>query len=132
MPSIQFDVYCPPDAAIEVGDAFARALGILVRRGRLDSGSVEAEGIVLVDAPVLAELRSTYERDRGADPADEGAQVHRFTINATGASSYNSLAMGLSRLLTPKADLPRNPAALEQQDRFEVASIYPWTVEVLR
>ena len=58
--------------------------------------------------------------------------MDRFAIQAEGASSYNALAMGLSRILTPKADLPRDPVLLQQQDRFEEAAIYPWTVEVLR
>ena len=53
-------------------------------------------------------------------------------MEAEGADSVNRLAMGLSRILTPKANLPRDPVALEDQDRFETPSIYPWTVEVLR
>lgn len=132
MPAIQFDVLCPPAAASEIGDAFQRALDILVRRGKLESGTVSAEGIMLIDAPVLSQLRQVYETDRGTDPVEDGAEVHRFRIDAAGADSYNRLAMGLSRILTPKAELPRDPAALEQQDQFEVASIYPWIVEVLR
>ena len=40
--------------------------------------------------------------------------------------------MGLSRILTPKAELPRDPVALEQQDRFEVPALFPWTVTILR
>lgn len=132
MPAIQFDVLCPPAAAAEVGAAFQRALDILVRNGKLASGSAENQGMLLIDAPSLTQLRQTYETDRGVDPAEEGAEVHRFLIRADGVDSYNRLAMGLSRILTPKADLPRDPAALEQQDQFEVASIYPWMVEVLR
>lgn len=132
MPTIRFDVLCPPPAAAEIGLAFQRALDILVKRGRLVSGSARSEGIALVDAPVAAQLASTYEQNRGSDPDEDGAQVHRFSIEAEGASSYNSLAMGLSRILTPKADLPRDPVLLEQQDRFEEPAIYPWTVEVLR
>ncbi|GAA1179335.1 hypothetical protein CGLAUT_07965 [Corynebacterium glaucum] len=132
MPAIVFDVLVPPTAADEVGAAFQRALDILVRRGKLTAGSVVQEGTLLIDATVHAQLTSTYEADRGTDPADDGAQVHRYVITAEGADSYNRLAMGLSRILTPKATLPNDPAALEQQDQFEVASIYPWTVEVRR
>lgn len=132
MPTIRFDVLCPPPAAVDIGAAFQRALDILVKHGRLASGSARSEGIALVDAPVAAQLASTYEQDRVSDPAEDGAEVHRFAIQAEGASSYNALAMGLSRVLTPKADLPRDPVLLQQQDRFEEAAIYPWTVEVLR
>lgn len=67
----------------------------------------------------------------GGEPAD-GAETHRYRIDVEGAESLNSLAMGLSRILTPKAELPRDPVMLEDQDRFEAPSIYPWTVEVFR
>lgn len=126
---IQFDVLVPPAAAGEVRDAFQRALDILVRREMLASGTVAMQR-VRIDDSVRAELAETYERDRG-EPAD-GAETHRYRIDVEGAESLNSLAMGLSRILTPKAELPRDPVMLEDQDRFEAPSIYPWTVEVLR
>ena len=126
---IQFDVLVPPAAAGEVRDAFQRALDILVRREMLASGTVAMQR-VRIDDSVHAELAETYERDRG-EPAD-GAETHRYRIDVEGADSLNSLAMGLSRILTPKAELPRDPVMLEDQDRFEAPSIYPWTVEVFR
>lgn len=129
MSVIQFDVLVPPAAAGEVRDAFQRALDILVRREMLASGTV-AMRRVRIDDSVRAELAETYERDRG-EPAD-GAETHRYRIDVEGAESLNSLAMGLSRILTPKAELPRDPVMLEDQDRFEAPSIYPWTVEVFR
>ena len=129
MSVIQFDVLVPPTQAPEVRDAFQRALDILVRREMLASGTVAMEQVRIDDA-THAQLAETYERDRG-EPADD-AEVHRLRVEAEGADSVNRLAMGLSRILTPKADLPRDPVALEDQDRFETPSIYPWTVEVLR
>lgn len=129
MSVIQFDVLVPPAAAGEVRDAFQRALDILVRRQMLASGTVAMQR-VRIDDSVRAELAETYERDRG-EPAD-GAETHRYRIDVEGAESLNSLAMGLSRILTPKAELPRDPVMLEDQDRFEAPSIYPWTVEVFR
>lgn len=132
MPIIQFDVLVPDAAAPEVGAAFQRALDILVRRGMLTSGTAEHAEPPLVDATTDAQLREVYRADRGADPDAEGARVHRFLIDVGGADSYNRLAMGLSRVLTPKAELPRDPAALMVQERFEVPSIYPWTVEIRR
>lgn len=129
MSVIQFDVLVPPAAAGEVRDAFQRALDILVRREMLASGTVVMQR-VRIDDSVRAELAETYERDRG-EPA-EGAETHRYRIDVEGAESLNSLAMGLSRILTPKAELPRDPVMLEDQDRFEAPSIYPWTVEVFR
>ncbi|MDN8604982.1 hypothetical protein Q0N48_03030 [Corynebacterium ureicelerivorans] len=129
MSVIQFDVLVPPAAAGEVRNAFQRALDILVRRDMLASGTVAMQR-VRIDDSVRAELAETYERDRG-EPAD-GAETHRYRIDVEGAESLNSLAMGLSRILTPKAELPRDPVMLEDQDRFEAPSIYPWTVEVFR
>ena len=129
MSVIQFDVLVPPAQAPEVRDAFQRALDILVRREMLTSGTVAMEQ-VRIDDTTHAQLAETYERDRG-EPADDG-EVHRLRVEAEGADSVNRLAMGLSRILTPKANLPRDPVALEDQDRFETPSIYPWTVEVLR
>lgn len=129
MSVIQFDVLVPPAAAGEVRNAFQRALDILARRDMLASGTVAMQR-VRIDDSVRAELAETYERDRG-EPAD-GAETHRYRIDVEGAESLNSLAMGLSRILTPKAELPRNPVMLEDQDRFEAPSIYPWTVEVFR
>lgn len=129
MSVIQFDVLVPPAAAGEVRDAFQRALDILVRREMLASGTVAMQR-VRIDDSVRTELAETYERDRG-EPA-EGAETHRYRIDVEGAESLNSLAMGLSRILTPKAELPRDPVMLEDQDRFEAPSIYPWTVEVFR
>ncbi len=132
MPTIQFDVLVPDPAAAEVAAAFQRALDILVRRGMLSSGAVTHDEPPLLDDPTLAQLGEVYRADRGTDPDADGARVHRFLIDAAGADSYNRLAMGLSRVLTPKAELPRDPAALMLQERFEVASIYPWTVEIRR
>ena len=129
MSVIQFDVLVPPTVAGEVKEVFQRALDILVHREMLTSGTVEMER-VLIDDSVRTQLAETYERDRGEDPAD--AEVFRYSITPEGAESLNRLAMGLSRILTPKADLPRDPVLLEDQDRFESPSIYPWTVEVLR
>lgn len=132
MPVIQFDVLAPPAAAADIGAAFQRALDILVRHGKLVSGDVREDGVVEVDASVAAQLTSIYEHDRGTDPAADGAAVHRYVIDADGVDSYNRLAMGLSRILTPKASLPHDPVLLEQQEQYELPSIYPWIVAVLR
>lgn len=131
-PIIQFDVLVPDSAAPQVAASFQSALDVLVRRGMLTSGEVEHAEPPLLDASTTAQLHEVYRADRGGDPEAEGARVHRFLITAGGVDSYNKLAMGLSRVLTPKAVLPKDPAALMQQERFEVASIYPWMVEVRR
>lgn len=131
MPAIQFDVLVPDvSAASEVGEAFTRAVEILVRRGKLIDGSVRHVGTPDLHEDTLEQLRNAYREERGEEP--DGAVVHRYLIEAEGASSMNSLAMGLSRVLTPKADLPKDPVALERQMDFELPAVYPWAVEVLR
>lgn len=129
MATIQFDILVPPEKASEVQEAFQRALDILVRRQMLTAGSTSMEP-VRIDDSVTNQLRTTYEQNRG-EPAGD-AIVHRLRAEVEGAASLNSLAMGLSRILTPKADLPRDPVQLEQEERFEMPSIYPWVVEVFR
>ena len=131
MPRIQFDVLVPDSAAAaSVGDAFTRAVEILVRHGRLEEGHVLIDDAPQLNPGIEKQLREVYEEERGEEPGD--ASVTRYIITATGANSMNQLAMGLSRVLTPKADLPRDPVALERQMDFELPAIYPWVVEVLR
>ena len=131
MPRIHFDVLVPDASAAQaVGDAFSRAVEILVQHGKLEDGSVRIDESPELSSDTHAQLRRVYEDERGEDPA--GAQVTRYVITATGASSMNQLAMGLSRVLTPKATLPRDPVALERQMDFELPAVYPWVVEVLR
>lgn len=131
MPTIQFDVIVPDDAAgKQVEDAFSSAVEILVRHERLTSGSVVRETAPDVPEDMVALLRRAYEEERGEEPGD--AVVQRYLISAEGASSMNQLAMGLSRVLTPKAELPNDPVALERQLDFELPAVYPWAAEVLR
>lgn len=131
MPTIQFDVLVPDDAAgKQVEDAFASAVEILVRHERLTSGEVTRDVVPEVREDTLAQLRQAFEAERGEEPGD--AIVQRYLITAEGASSMNQLAMGLSRVLTPKAELPKDPVALERQLDFELPAVYPWAVEVLR
>lgn len=133
MPTIQFDVLVPDIAAARaVEDAFVRAVDILVRRGALSRGEVRHEENPQLNDGTDAQLRHAYQEERGEDPDEIGATVHRYLIDSEGASSINQLAMGLSRVLTPKADLPKDPVALERQDDFELPAVYPWAVEVLR
>lgn len=131
MPTIQFDVLVPDDAAgKQVEEAFANAVEILVRHERLTSGSVTRDAAPDVREDTKAQLRHAYVEERGEEPGD--AVVQRYLITAEGAGSVNQLAMGLSRVLTPKAELPQDPVALERQMDFELPAVYPWAVEVLR
>ncbi|WP_018297024.1 hypothetical protein [Corynebacterium lubricantis] len=133
MPSIQFDVLIPnspASAATDLVAAFSRAMEILEKRGMLSNPQVDHTPGQEYDSFTVDQLREVYEKDRGEDP-DE-ASMHRIIVTADDVRSYNQLAMGLSRILTPKADLPQDPVALERETDFEEPSIYPWTVEILR
>ncbi|KAA8746763.1 hypothetical protein CJ203_05360 [Corynebacterium tuscaniense] len=131
MPRIHFDVLVPDVSAAEaVGAAFSRAVEILVQHGKLEDGGVLIDASPELAPDTDAQLRRVYEEERGENSA--GAKIARYIITAEGASSMNQLAMGLSRVLTPKATLPRDPVALERQMDFELPAVYPWVVEVLR
>lgn len=133
MPSIQFDVLIPDQpesAASELADAFRRAVEILEKHQMLSDGAVAHTPGQKCDDFTVEQLRNVYRDERGEDP-DE-ASMHRIIVTADNVRSYNQLAMGLSRILTPKADLPADPVALERETDFELPSLYPWTVEILR
>lgn len=64
---------------------------------------------------------------------EQGAHMRRYDVEIVDAQgSLNELAMGLSRLLTPQANLPADPLALLDENRFELPASYPWWVEVRR
>ncbi|WIM66919.1 hypothetical protein QP027_07195 [Corynebacterium breve] len=133
MPSIQFDILIPdtpPTAAGDVYEAFQRAVAILESKNMLTQGEIAHTAGQECDDFTADQLRNVYREERGEDPA--GASMHRIVVKAQNVRSYNQLAMGLSRILTPKADLPADPVALERETDFELASLYPWTVEILR
>ncbi|MBV7301758.1 hypothetical protein [Corynebacterium sp. TAE3-ERU2] len=75
-------------------------------------------------------LRDTYaEQHEGRELAN--AEVIRMLMHIERpAHSLNGLVMVLSRLFTPAATLPRDPAALENEMAFELPARYPWTVQV--
>lgn len=134
MPIIRFDVLIPdsyPTAPREVAERFERALRILVDKERLSTATVTHSPSTGIPADVVEELREVYARDRGEDAGE--ATMHRYDVAAAAEGmSYNDLAMSLSRIFTPKAQLPGDRVAEERHVDFEQASVYPWLVEILR
>lgn len=133
MPSIQFDILIPdqPESvAGELADAFRRAVEILEKHGKLTDGAVAHTPGQQCDDFTVDQLRTVYGEERDDNP--DNASMHRIVITAKNVRSFNQLAMGLSRILTPKAQLPPDPIALERETDFELPSLYPWTVEILR
>ncbi|WP_394284774.1 hypothetical protein [Corynebacterium sp.] len=133
MPTIHFDVLVPATEATTVRETFQNALDILADKDKIASGSVTMHDAPDVDDAVVQQLHANYRNDHdGAELAD--AAVHRYSIVVEGAvSSYNQLAMGLSRVLTPAATLPNDPLAeISREADFEMPATYPWTVEIRR
>ncbi len=131
MPIIQFDVLIPAGPAAQLRDVFTNAINILVKKGRLAEGTVTHQTDVSLDDQIVEQLHQVYRQDHGTDIED--GSVNRYLIEASGEHvSYNQLAMALSRILTPEADLPADPVALERETAYEKPSAYPWTVEILR
>ena len=132
MPIIQFDVLAPDEQSEKVRGVFQTAVDKLVQAGRMSSANVE-----LVTNPKLPEgladqLRQVY-RDEHDGQDLEFASVYRYPIAVEGLNgSINQLAMVLSRLLTPHAELPQDYVLLENEKDYELPAIFPWTLEILR
>lgn len=115
MPEIIFDALVPTSHVPRLQARFeqlATAMNV----------SVTSEGVVQVDPEVERQLREQVDGDSSE------FYMQRFVIHA--ASNLNQTAMTFARLLTPHADLPPEPVALENEEAFEVAADYPWTVVI--
>lgn len=131
MPVIQFDVLIPVALATELRDVFDRAVGKLIAAERATGGSVTLDLQPTLPDGVEGQLRETHREQHGRELED--ATVARYRIEVEGLQgSVNRLAMALSRFLTPAANLPADPVALENELAHEVPATYPWAVEVLR
>lgn len=130
MPMIQFDVLVPDAQAERVAEIFSTATQKLV-----DTNSLTSAEVTRVEEPAIQEgleeqLRQTY-RDEHEDRDLEGANVHRYDIEVEGVTgSINQLTMVLSRLLTPRAVLPKDHVLLEDEVAHERPAIFPWSVQV--
>ena len=128
MPSIQFDVLIPDANACTLYGAFATACRRLVDHGCVRHAAVRTSARPVIAADVEEVLRHTPGLS-----VEQGAHMRRYDVEIVDAQgSLNELAMGLSRLLTPQANLPADPLALLDENRFELPASYPWWVEVRR
>lgn len=131
MATVVFDCLVPRTESDGLTQRFTYTLSRLVEAGKLGDGEVVAvEESPALEQGVEETLRATYcEEHDGQDSED--AAVYRFNLRIEQpAGSVNGLVMFLSRLLTPAADLPRDPVALENERSFEVPARYPWTVQI--
>lgn len=116
MPEIVFDALVPE---AEITRLFARfqqlAEAMRVSVTQIDDARVAED--------VEAQLRDQIE----GDTSDR--RMVRFSVHAN--SNLNHTAMTFARLLTPHVDLPAEPTLLENEEAFEVAATYPWTVVIV-
>lgn len=125
MPSILFDVLVPTEEAQTLEDDFTHVLNKLVAAKKLATAHVIRTPNPAVADTVEAELRKVY-----AGP-EVNLEMHRYAVQVEGATgSINQLAMVLSRLMTPQADLPKDKVLLEREDIYELPPRYPWTVDI--
>lgn len=125
MPSILFDVLVPAEDAQTLEDDFVTVLNRLVAAEKLAHATVTRTPHPEVSQTVENELRKVY-----AGPKHD-LEMHRYAVQVEGATgSINQLAMLLSRLMTPQADLPKDKVLLEREDVYELPPRYPWTVDI--
>lgn len=137
MPVIHFDCLIDPAGVSQLEQRIAALTAVMQRRGVLTDLHYTAEEHPQLATEVIAQLRESYLRDHDLDSDDAPAAVleqwmpWRFRFQPAGyQGSFNQLAMQLSRLWTPPAQLPHDALALTQEQRFEVAARYPWTVHI--
>ncbi|MBC3185278.1 hypothetical protein H7347_01580 [Corynebacterium sp. zg-331] len=132
MPKIQFDVLIPRDPAERLRAAFSDASERLRATGRARSAELSFDPHPQVAEGVEEKLREIFRAEHEGRDLD-GAGVRRYTLDVDGVEgSINELAMSLSRMLTPQADLPQDPVLLANEAAHERPAHYPWTVEVRR
>ena len=131
MSAIHFDVLVPRGQAQPLGEVFATA-GAKLHAAR-HADAVETSRTELDAAgPLAKELSRVYE-DEHDGRALEDLSLQRYTLSLRGfGGSLNQLAMALSRLLTPPAQLPDDRVLRENERSFEVPALYPWTVAIER
>ncbi|WP_233426032.1 hypothetical protein [Corynebacterium silvaticum] len=116
---------------------------LLIRDGKIVSADVTHDPHPHVEPLLEDQLRQIlreqrdnepeYDEDDVVEASEDDVTVQRFSIDVSGVGgSLNELAMTYSRLFTPLADLPRDTLALNDEQAFEQATPYPWSLEILR
>lgn len=124
MTTIHFNCLVLPDEAPQLTDAFRARIDGLITEGRLSDAEIEVR-----DAETDQQLIEQWERQHSVSA--EGRETRRYSINVNGVTgSVNGLAMSLSKLLTPDADLPPDPVFRQFDDLLEAVAHYPWHLEI--
>ncbi|AIU33003.1 hypothetical protein VH13_03975 [Corynebacterium ulcerans] len=145
MPTIQFDCLIDSENAASMTKRVRKLNELLIRDGKIVSADVTHDPHPHVEPLLEDQLRQIlreqrdrdiapeYDEDDVVEASEDDVTVQRFSIDVSGVGgSLNELAMTYSRLFTPPADLPRDTLALHDEQAFEQATPYPWSLEILR
>ncbi|ARU46418.1 hypothetical protein [Corynebacterium silvaticum] len=143
MPTIQFDCLIDSENAASMTKRVRTLNELLIRDGKIVSADVTHDPHPHVEPLLEDQLRQIlreqrdnepeYDEDDVVEASEDDVTVQRFSIDVSGVGgSLNELAMTYSRLFTPLADLPRDTLALNDEQAFEQATPYPWSLEILR
>lgn len=125
MTKIHFNCLVLPEEAPQLADAFRARIDGLIAEGKLSGAEIDVNA-----ANEDPQLMEQWER-QNPDSSVEGREMRRYSIDVNGVTgSVNGLAMSLSKLLTPDADLPPDPVYRQFDDLLEAVAHYPWHLEI--
>jgi len=127
MSKIVFHCLVKPTESEALAEAFRTKLSEFDRAGRVSDVAVS-----VASADTDAQLVEQWERENPKEPLGE-RKVFRYLLSFDQqGGSLNELAMDLSELLTPRAELPPDPVLREFDELLESVATYPWNVAVFR
>lgn len=127
MSKIVFHCLVKPTESEALAEAFRTKLSEFDRAGRVSDVDVS-----VASADTDAQLVEQWERENPKEPLGE-RKVFRYLLSFDQhGGSLNELAMDLSELLTPRAELPPDPVLREFDEMLESVATYPWNVAVFR
>lgn len=127
MSTIVFNCLVKPEEAGKLAEAFSAKLSEFARAGRVEDVQVQLE-----EGLADEQLVSQWAQEN-PDESLEDRQVFKYVLRLQPlGGSLNELAMDLSELLTPRADLPPDPVLREFDEMLETVATYPWNVAVFR
>lgn len=127
MSRIVFNCLVDPAASEPLAQAFRDRLNEFAEAGRVSDAVV-----TVAPAETDAQLVQQWQREHPAEPLGT-REVHRYDLSfELLAGSLNELAMDLSELLTPRAELPPDPVLRQFDQTLESTARFPWNVAVFR
>lgn len=127
MSRIVFNCLVKPEEAESLAEAFRARL-----EGFAGAGRVSDVDVALAPAEADEQLVEQWERENPEESLGD-RKVFRYVLSfELLGESLNELAMDLSELLTPRAELPPDPVLRQFEEMLESVATYPWNVAVFR